>query len=593
MTLEEFLVQTQGDVRKLVSDRMAEGGYLKAEAAFTDVVMQHLSECGMTFDTRPLHIERKISGAMLKLNGYAVSDDADQLDLFVTLYADTDTVQNIPDAEVVKAAEQCLRFLGKAADGTLANAIDPSDDAYELCLTIRDCYAELEQIRVYIITDRQTKTKSFKPKEVAGRSVRLEVMDIERLYRHWSEGKPRDELVVSFEEICGSAIPCVYVPGEDEDYDYALTAMPGNALRLLYDRYGARLLEANVRSFLSQTGKVNKGIRDTLRDAPERFMAYNNGIVLIADEASFSRTSDGSTGLSWLKGMQIVNGGQTTASIYFTKRKHPEVDLARVRVPAKVIILHRHDPESEDLLIGDISKYANSQNAVKVSDLSANKPFHIELEKLALATYCPDGVGRWFYERAAGSYNVMLAREGTTPAKLKKIREVLPPSRKISKTDLAKYIQAWSGNPDIVSLGSQKNFDRFMSDPASPVASVSLDVAGYKQLIAQAIIFKATHKIVLAGEFNQAQANITAYTVSWLAEQVRDRISLDSIWQRQSISPQLSAFVRIIASRMDEVLRQGAGGAQISEWAKKQECWTKVKTATFPSVPSGIPELAR
>ncbi|MGY4505871.1 hypothetical protein ACVWYH_009828 [Bradyrhizobium sp. GM24.11] len=593
MTLEEFLVQTQGDVRKLVSDRMAEGGYLKAEAAFTDVVMQHLSECGMTFDTRPLHIERKISGAMLKLNGYAVSDDADQVDLFVTLYAGTDTVQNIPDSEVVKAAEQCVRFLGKAADGTLANAIDPSDDAYELCLTIRDCYAELEQIRVYIITDRQAKTKSFKSKEVAGRSVRLEVMDIERLFRHWSEGKPRDELVVSFEEICGSALPCVYVPGEDEDYDYALTAMPGNALRLLYDRYGARLLEANVRSFLSQTGKVNKGIRDTLRDAPERFMAYNNGIVLIADEASFSRTSDGSTGLSWLKGMQIVNGGQTTASIYFTKRKHPEVDLARVRVPAKVIILHRHDPESEDLLIGDISKYANSQNAVKVSDLSANKPFHIELEKLALATYCPDGVGRWFYERAAGSYNVMLAREGTTPARLKKIREVLPPSRKIGKTDLAKYMQAWSGNPHIVSLGSQKNFDRFMSDPESAAASATLDVAGYKQLIAQAIIFKAVHKIVLAGEFNQAQANITAYTVSYLARQARDRISLELIWQRQSISPQLSAFVAVLASRMDEVLRQTAAGAQVSEWAKKDECWARVQSATFPSIPADIPELAR
>lgn len=593
MTLEEFLAQTQGDVRKLVSDRMAEGGYLKAEAAFTDVVMQHLSECGMTFDTRPLHIERKISGAMLKLNGYAVSDDADQLDLFVTLYAGTDTVQNIPDSEVVKAAEQCLRFLGKAADGSLAGAIDPSDDAYELCLTIRDCYAELEQIRVYVITDRQAKTKSFKSKEVAGRSVRLEVMDIERLYRHWAEGKPRDELVVSFEEICGSALPCVYVPGEDEDYDYALTAMPGNALRLLYDRYGARLLEANVRSFLSQTGKVNKGIRDTLRDAPERFMAYNNGIVLIADEASFSRTSDGSTGLSWLKGMQIVNGGQTTASIYFTKRKYPEVDLARVRVPAKVIILHRHDPESEDLLIGDISKYANSQNAVKVSDLSANKPFHIELEKLALSTYCPDGVGRWFYERAAGSYNVMLAREGTTPAKLKRIRELLPTSRKITKTDLAKYIQAWSGHPHIVSLGSQKNFDRFMSDPEGAAASVSLDVAGYKQLIAQAIIFKSVHKIVMAGEFNQAQANITAYTVSWLAEQVRDKISLDSIWLRQSISPQLSAFVKVIASRMDEVLRQTAAGAQVSEWAKKEECWARVQSATFPSIPAGIPELAR
>lgn len=228
-------------------------------------------------------------------------------------------------------------------------------------------------------------------------------------------------------------------------------------------------------------------------------------------------------------------------------------------MPAKVIILHRHDPESEDLLIGDISKYANSQNAVKVSDLSANKPFHIELEKLALATYCPDGIGRRFYERAAGSYNVKLAREGTTPAKLKKIREVLPQSRKISKTDLAKYVQAWSGNPHIVSLGSQKNFDRFMSDPANATASATLDVAGYKQLIAQAIIFKAVHRIVLAGEYNQAQANITAYTVFYLAKQARD----------------------------------SAAGAQVSEWAKKEECWARVQSATFPSIPAGIPELAR
>ena len=187
----------------------------------------------------------------------------------------------------------------------------------------------------------------------------------------------------------------------------------------------------------------------------------------------------------------------------------------------------------------------------------------------------------------------MLAREGTTPAKLKKIREVLAPSRKIGKTDLAKYVQAWSGNPHIVSLGSQKNFDRFMSDPASAATSASLDVAGYKQLIAQAIIFKAVHKIVLAGEFNQAQANITAYTVSYLARQARDKISLDTIWQRQSISPQLSAFVAVLASRMDEVLRQTAAGAQVSEWAKKEECWERVQSATFPSIPAGIPELAR
>ncbi|PSJ50795.1 AIPR family protein [Pseudaminobacter soli (ex Li et al. 2025)] len=592
MTLEEFLVQTQSEVRSMVSDRMVAGTYLKDEAAFSDVVMQHMAECGMTFDPRVLHIERTVSGSKLKLNGYAVSDDADQVDLFVTLYDGVDAVQPIADADVVRAAEQCLKFLGKSADGKLVAAIDPSDDAYEFSLTIKDCYEDLEQIRVYILTDRQAKTRVFKPRDVAGKSVRLEVMDIERLHRHWSEGKPRDELVVSFEEVCGSPLPCVYVPGENEEYDYALTAIPGATLRLLYERYGARLLEANVRSFLSQTGKVNKGIRDTLRDAPERFMAYNNGIVLIADEASLARAADGSMGLAWLKGMQIVNGGQTTASIYFTKRKHPDIDLTRVRVPAKVIVLHSHNPDAEELLISDISRYANSQNAVKVSDLSANKPFHVELEKLALSTYCPDGTSRWFYERAAGSYNVMLAREGTTPARLRQIKEAIPPGRKITKTDLAKYVQAWGRKPQIVSLGNQKNFDRFMSDDDT-VTSVIPDVSRYKHAIAQTILFRTAQKIVRTGGFQAYQANITAYTVASLSEIAGSRLSLDAIWQKQGLSSQLSGYISNLAARVNDILRDDAGARQVSEWAKKDECWESLKASSLPPPPADVPEISR
>lgn len=44
-------------------------------------------------------------------------------------------------------------------------------------------------------------------------------------------------------------------------------------------------------------------------------------------------------GIAWLKGLQIVNGGQTTASLYFTKKKYPDTDLSRVRVPAKISVL--------------------------------------------------------------------------------------------------------------------------------------------------------------------------------------------------------------------------------------------------------------
>ncbi len=599
MTLEKFLVQTRSEVDALVSDRMVAGAYLRGEEAFTDIVMQHMAEVGMTNDPQVLHIERKLGNANLKLNGYAVSDEADRLDLFVTLYEGHQTVQAVTDAEVTRAAEQCLKFLNGAAGGKLLQAIDPSDDAYEFSQTVKDCYDGLDQICVYILSDRQAKTRNYKPRDVAGKSVRLEVMDIERLFRHWSEGKPRDELVVNFDEVCGSPLPCVYVPGENDDYDYALTAIPGSTLRLLYEKFGARLLEANVRSFLSQTGKVNQGIRDTLRDEPERFMAYNNGIVLIADGAGLSRTPDGSAGISWLKGMQIVNGGQTTASIYFTKRKHPDVDLSRVRVPAKVIVLHQHDPEAEERLISDISRYANSQNVVKISDLSANKPFHVELEKLALSTYCPDGVGRWFYERAAGSYNVLLAREGTTPARLRQLKEAIPPARKVIKTDLAKCVQAWAGKPQLVSLGSQKNFQRFMAEMTDGEVELP-DVAAYKRLIAQVILFKAVKKIVQTGGYQSYQANITAYTVASVSRLAGESLSLEAVWMRQNhssptwgLSPQLSAWIADVATNVDRILRQSAGARMVSEWAKKDECWEAVMAGNLPSPPSGVPELVR
>lgn len=156
---------------------------------------------------------------------------------------------------------------------------------------------------------------------------------------------------------------------------------------------------------------VNAGIQSTLRSAPERFMAFNNGIVLVADDMKLERAEDGSPGICWLRGMQIVNGGQTTASIYFAKKKYPLTDLGKVRVPFKIIVMKEADPTKEESLVSDISRYANSQNAVRQSDLSANKPFHVDARQ-SLSVFCPDGVGRWFYERAAGSYNTLLSRRG-------------------------------------------------------------------------------------------------------------------------------------------------------------------------------------
>lgn len=597
MELEEFLRQTQTQVRAEIGGRQGspDSDYPYPELVFAEVVMQHMSDIGMTFEPNVCHYSAKFRNANLRLSGYAVSDDSDQIDLYVSLYSGEDKLTHVPDSETKTAAEQCLRFLSNCAEGRLAATMDESSDAYVLAMTIQGCYSNLEQIRIYVLTDRQAKSKNFKSREVGGKTVKLEVMDIERLHRHWSEGKPRDEIVVNFEEVSGMALPCVYVPGKsgDYDYDYALTVFPAEALRFVYDKYGARLLEANVRSFLSVTGKVNKGIRDTLKENPERFLAYNNGIVVVADEIRMGKTQDGTPGILWLKGLQIVNGGQTTASIYFTKKKNPEIDLSHVRVPAKIIILNSTDPVVEEDLISSISRFANSQNAVRQADLSANRPFHIDIEKLSSTTYNPDGIGRWFYERAAGSYNVMLAREGTTPARLRQIKESIPPARKITKTDLAKFLNVWNQKPHIVSLGSQKNFMEFMKeleDDDGKSTAAAPDLGFYKELVSKAIIYKNTQKL-LRPMFPAFRANVTAYLIALVSNRLGKKLDMEKIWRQQDLSYQLKQQLGTWASEVNHVLHTSADGRMISEWGKKVECWQTVCAKTYTPIADDIPEV--
>lgn len=594
MDLAEFLQETQNEVAGEVARRLQSAGtnYPYHETVFAEIVMNHMAEIGMTSDPEVCHFMGRLGNAQLRLSGWAVSEEQDELDLFVSLYEGATEIKTIPDSETKQAAEQCLRFLAGAVDGKLASRIDESNDAYTLALVLPELYPKLDQIRIYVLTDRKAATKNFRPKEVSGKSVRLEVMDIERLHRHWAEGKPRDEVVVNFLDVCGGPVPCVYVPDAEEKYDYALTAIPAEALRAVYERFGGRLLEANVRSFLSATTKVNKGIRETLRTAPELFMAFNNGVVMVADELTIQRAADGSPGIAGVKGLQIVNGGQTTASIYFTKKKFPGVDLARARVPAKIIVLKADDPVAEEALISDISKFANSQTAVKQSDLSANKPYHVAIERLSLTTYCPDGVGRWFYERAAGSYNTMLEREGNTPARRKQIKDAIPSSRRITKTDLAKYVNAWEQLPHVVSKGSQKCFDAFMQRimPEEGEAAPLPTLGDYKSMIAKAILFRTTSALVRP-QFKAFQANVTAYTVAVVAMLHASRIDLTRIWNQQDLSPGLRKQVLTWAMEVDAALHQQAAGRMISESAKDADCWAFVSARKYSEPVGPIPEL--
>jgi len=597
MSIEEFHRGIRSEIQAIVAERILsdDGNFPSEELVYAELAMEQVANANICDSPTICHWTGSIGNARLRITGYALSVDETCLDLFVTRYFGTDEIENLRDSEAASTAKEGIKFLFESASGRLASRMEASGDIYDLVLFIKERWSTLEQLRVFVVTDGQTKSKRFAPKEVQGKIVSIEAMDIERLYRH-TTGKPRDEVSISFEQTLGRPLPCIHVPDPDADYEYALTAIPGEVIRELYLRYNSRLLEANVRTFLGYRSRVNSGIAETLLKEPEHFMAFNNGLVIVCDSAELSRCEDGGLGFSLIKGLQIVNGGQTTSSIFFASRDRKEIDLSHVMVPAKVIILKGDDDDSRERLISSISKFANSQNAVKTSDLSANRPFHVQLEKLSEEIWCADGASRWFYERAAGAYQVRLLRE-RTDAKRREFQRIVPTKHKLSKNDVAKFHEAWRGKPSQVALAGEKNFAAFMAalDETPDLVPNPLTPEWYRALIAKVIIFRAIEGMIKKKDakeiFRQGWVNIATYTVAILAQKMPDQIDFELVWQQQGISENFSKLLWEWAKVVNSTFDRIAPGRQFSEVAKRGDTWKAVQNADFPPSENGIPEI--
>jgi hypothetical protein len=266
-------------------------------------------------------------------------------------------------------------------------------------------------------------------------------------------------------------------------------------------------------------------------------------------------------------------------------------------VPAKIIILKGAREEVREQLINSVSRFANSQNVVKLSDLSANRPFHVQLEALANSIWCPDGTTRWFYERAAGAYNVLLLREGTTPAKRRKLVETISPQRKLTKNDIAKYHEAWRGVPNQVALAGEKNFQAFMDamDENSDLVPSPLDARWYRAMIAKVILFRAIESMIKKREakeiFRQGWVNIATYVVSLVSLRLGDRLDLEQIWLKQGISSGLGELLWNWAVAINSEFNCLAPGQQFSEVAKRSETWVRMKAVDVPMPAKPVPEL--
>ena len=586
--LQSFVLELNREVADRVEGEFLESGHVYSETAFTEFVAEQLTQAGVMEDFQACYHEGVLGRGYTKISGYSINEEFGQLDLVVTVFTNQSEVRTVPREDIRRAAERAARFFEGAASGR-ADQMEPSTDAAELAHRIATGPAAFTQLRVLVLTDGVVTAWDMKGGMTAGVPTSFDVWDLVRLQRATRAELGRHEIDVNLEEMLGGALPCLPMPEDDKDYDAYLAIVPAELLFRLYDSYGPRLLELNVRSFLSLRNKVNKGMRETIRTEPARFLAYNNGIVATVDELELTRLPDGQPAIKSFKGLQIVNGGQTTATIHYAARKDG-ADLSLVSVPAKINRIHS---DSLDQMVASISACANRQSAVQEADLSANHPFHVEVEKLSRSIWCPGHQSRWFYERARGQYQVAKSREGTTRARVRRFNQRTPTKQKFTKTDLAKYEHAWDQKPHFVSMGAQKNFIRFMSalKESGRGSGWEPDAQWYRSFIAKAIIFRGVQRVVRQEKFPAHQANITAYTVAYLSSAASSTIRLNLIWEEQDLSPELKVLLRGWVHKVDTRLRETAGNRMVTEWAKREDCWQALRRRPLPLPEPLPPEL--
>ncbi len=521
----------------------------------------------------------------VEVSGYNADSDEGRLDLFVTLHTGAVPPVTVTKDQVETAIRRLRTFLVKARSD-YHTALTPASAEADMASTIHEMSRGLSQVRLFILTDGLA-TMSAVPAEVLhGADVSVHIWDLRRLYRCVTSGQGHEPIEIDFVARYGNALPCLSASGSDGEYSAFLAIIPASVLADLYEEFGPRLLELNVRSFLQARGKVNRGIRDTILNEPERFLAYNNGISVTADEIRLAAGAGGGDAIAWTKGLQIVNGGQTTASLYQAGKKD-RADLTQISVQAKISVVTASLARE---MVPLISRYANSQNSINEADFSANDPFHVKLEELSRSVWAPPIGGsqrqtRWFYERARGQYLDARGR-ARTPAQRRAFDAEHPRAQMFTKTDLAKFENTWDQLPHVVSRGAQKNFAEFTLARRRRGAIV-VDAAYFHRLVAKAILFRRCERIVGALHLGGYRANIVTYSLAYVFHKTSQRVDLDAIWREQDVPESIELAIQTVAPEIYRQLTEGAAGRNVTEWCKTERCWDSVRTTEL-TLPEGL-----
>lgn len=581
--LEEYHQSLMADIRREADS----SGILMVEAFF-DRMTERLTEAGELEVADRAYYQSGEGGTGIRIDGYSGDprDGEGILGLIVCDFVDADEVATFGKADVPRILNPLIRFLRQARTEAFRDSLNEISPAFQVSDLIINIWSQVNKVKLILISNRRYtgRDDAVKLTESGDVPVTWSVWDLARFERFDRSGRAREDMTIDFASDFGGALPALKASQAGAALESYLLIMPGRQLAEIYDRWGARLLEANVRSFLQARAKTNKGIQKTIRDEADLFFPYNNGLSATADEVTCVQTDKG-LAIASIGNLQIVNGAQTTGSIH-SGLKLAAGQLDQVFVQMKLTVV---PPERSEDIVPKISEYANTQNKVNAADFFSNHPFHVRMEQFSRSAIFTAREGerhdsKWFYERSRGQF--INARGKLTAAQQKKFDLEFPKAQLFSKTDLAKFEFSSAGKPDVVSKGAQKNFAEFAKEigEAWTRSDAKYDELWFKHLIAKALIFRKLEAEVpkqTAWYEGGYRANIVTYAMAKVfhdANGERQVLDLDAIWRRQAVSEPLTRALLIAAAEAhDAITHPPQGVRNMSEWAKQQACWNGLR----------------
>lgn len=515
---------------------------------------------------------------------------------------DPELIETLTNTEIGDIAKRVTRFLEQAAKESFIDSLEVTDPGR---IAASDISLHLEQalkFRVVVFTDQvlSTRVKKLSVDKILGRDTSIEIWDLERLKALEETDGEYEEFTVDVEEL-GGGIRALPANISEHGFSTYLAVMPASLLSAIYDEYGQRLLESNVRTFLDFRAGTNRGMRKSLVTEPEHFFAYNNGLTVTATGVE-TTDEGGQILITALENMQIVNGGQTTAAIYFSPREkggikgdegihnYSDIELEKVFVQMKLTVIDNR--EVADVMKANIATFANSQNSIQQSDLVSNHPFHLNLETRSRKQLMPAGEGglsnKWFYERARGQYSTQLRALGA--AQRRRFETEYPKRQVFTKTDMAKYENTWRMKPWLVKKGAQANLKALGPEIIKEFEQdeSAFGPAYYNDLVSRMILFKMVDAAVLRAAWYKEERGLKAEIVTYAIALLRHAllkhhkdINLSSIYRRQAVPEKLLNVVVSLAKTIRENITDlefTGGVTNPSEFCKSERGWEKIQS---------------